>query len=56
MLRRCRRCGSDAFTRREVTASAGIAQLLDGMDDDALFRLADALLYEAKDRGRDQAR
>lgn len=39
-----------------VTGSAGVAQLLDGMDDDALFRLADALLYEAKHRGRNQVR
>ena len=39
-----------------VTASAGVAQLLDGMDDDQLYRLADALLYEAKTLGRDQVR
>ena len=39
-----------------VTASAGVAQWISGMDDDALFRLADALLYEAKSRGRDQVR
>ncbi len=39
-----------------VTASAGVAQLLDDMDDDALYRLADTLLYEAKARGRDQVR
>jgi PleD family two-component response regulator len=42
----------------KVTASAGVAELLTvtGMDDDGLFRLADALLYEAKSRGRDQVR
>ena len=41
-----------------VTASAGVAELLTltGMDDDGLYRLADALLYEAKSRGRDQVR
>jgi diguanylate cyclase (GGDEF)-like protein/PAS domain S-box-containing protein len=39
-----------------VTASAGVAELLDGMTDDALYRLADALMYEAKHRGRNQVR
>ncbi len=39
-----------------VTASAGVAQLLPGMDDDTLYRLADRRLYEAKARGRDQVR
>lgn len=39
-----------------ITASAGVAQLMDDMDDDALYRLADVLLYEAKARGRDQVR
>lgn len=43
-------------TAGTVTASAGVAQLLDDMDDNALYRLADALLYEAKARGRDQVR
>lgn len=39
-----------------VTASAGVAELqADGLaDDDALYRLADRRLYEAKSRGRDQ--
>jgi diguanylate cyclase (GGDEF)-like protein/PAS domain S-box-containing protein len=39
-----------------VTASAGVAELrADGIaDDDALYRLADRRLYEAKARGRDQ--
>lgn len=37
-----------------VTASAGVAELLDGMTDDALYRLTDALLYEAKASGRNQ--
>jgi diguanylate cyclase (GGDEF)-like protein/PAS domain S-box-containing protein len=39
-----------------LTVSAGVAELLDEMDDDQLYRLADALLYEAKARGRDQVR
>ncbi len=39
-----------------VTASAGVAELLEDMDDDGLYRLADTLLYEAKARGRDQVR
>lgn len=39
-----------------VTASAGVAELLDGMTDDALYRLTDTLLYEAKARGRNQVR
>jgi diguanylate cyclase (GGDEF)-like protein len=39
-----------------VTASAGVAQRFGTMDDDALYRLADAYLYEAKRRGRDQVR
>jgi len=43
-------------TAGTVTASAGVAQLLGDMDDDALYRLADTLLYEAKARGRDQVR
>ncbi|MCW2777250.1 MAG: hypothetical protein JWN17_975 [Frankiales bacterium] len=38
-----------------VTASAGVAQR-DGLDDDALYRLADRLLYEAKSQGRDRVR
>lgn len=43
-------------TAGRVTASAGVAQLLEVMDDDELYRLADTLLYEAKARGRDQVR
>lgn len=39
-----------------VTASAGVGELLEGMTDDALYRLTDALLYEAKARGRNQVR
>ena len=39
-----------------VTASTGVAQLEAGMTDDALYRRADARLYEAKARGRDQVR
>ncbi len=39
-----------------VTASAGVAQLLPGMDDDTLYRLADLRLYDAKAQGRDQVR
>lgn len=39
-----------------ITASAGVAQLEVDMTDDALYRLADGLLYEAKDGGRDQVR
>lgn len=39
-----------------ITASAGVAQLQGGMTDDELYRLADGLLYEAKDQGRDQVR
>lgn len=39
-----------------VTVSAGVAQLFGSMDDNALYRLADAYLYEAKHRGRDQVR
>lgn len=38
-----------------VTASAGLAQLETGMDDDALYRRADSLLYRAKALGRDRA-
>lgn len=39
-----------------VTASAGVAELRPGMDDDTLYRLADRRLYEAKEGGRDQVR
>ena len=39
-----------------VTASAGVAQRTGDMTDDALYRLADARLYEAKGLGRDQVR
>ncbi|MCW2613672.1 MAG: diguanylate cyclase with sensor [Frankiales bacterium] len=39
-----------------VTASAGVADLLAGEDEGRLYRRADALMYEAKDRGRDQVR
>ena len=39
-----------------ITASAGVAQLQGDMTDDELYRLADGLLYEAKDQGRDQVR
>lgn len=39
-----------------VTASAGVAELVPGMTDDALYRLADARLYEAKSLGRDRCR
>jgi diguanylate cyclase (GGDEF)-like protein/PAS domain S-box-containing protein len=43
-------------TAGTVTASAGVAELQAGMSDDALYRRADELLYEAKARGRDQVR
>ena len=39
-----------------VTASAGVAQRTGDMTDDALYRLADARLYEAKGLGRDRVR
>jgi diguanylate cyclase (GGDEF)-like protein/PAS domain S-box-containing protein len=39
-----------------ITASAGVAQLEGDMSDDTFYRLADGLLYEAKDLGRDQVR
>lgn len=48
--------GTPLPTAGTVTASAGVAELEDGMSDDALYRRADELLYEAKARGRDQVR
>ncbi len=48
--------GTDLPTVGRITASAGVAQLEGDMTDDAFYRLADGLLYEAKDLGRDQVR
>jgi diguanylate cyclase (GGDEF)-like protein len=46
--------GTDFAQVGKVTASAGIAELVDDMNDDVLYRLADANLYKAKALGRDQ--
>jgi diguanylate cyclase (GGDEF)-like protein len=48
--------GTDFARVGKVTASAGIAELVDDMNDDVLYRLADANLYKAKAKalGRDQ--
>lgn len=40
----------------QVTASAGIAMLVEGMDAQGLLAAADRVLYEAKSQGKDQVR
>ncbi len=57
-LRRRLEDGGDAGwpTGLKVTLSAGVAQLTEGDDADALLRRADDLLYAAKRGGRNQVR
>jgi diguanylate cyclase (GGDEF)-like protein len=39
---------------RRLTVSVGVAQLTDGLDTAAFVATADAALYQAKERGKNQ--